>query len=247
MSETPILAIETSGLAGSVALGDMTCQRVSRSLSGDRRHTSELLPVMRDVLAEAGMRLADVGVFAFSVGPGSFTGLRVAATVARMVQFTVGCPVVAVPTLEVIAHNAPAEATPRILALLDARRGQLYAALFERNAAGDLHEVRSAGVYEPAPLLADIPSPFCIIGPGIEPHHAACAASGGRILDPATWTPHAEGVLCVARRYIAAERFCAPEEIRPCYLRPPECEEVYEQRRAEARRRRAARQSPPGP
>ena len=184
--------------------------------------------------------MADVDIFAYSCGPGSFTGLRVAATVARMMQSAVGCRVVAVPTLEVIARNAlhHPDRTTRILALLDARREQVYAAVFERVDDDTLRCVTEADVHEPAALLNTIDPPFWIVGEGVRAYEEACAASEGKVLDRSYWPPSVEQVLAIAQRMAAEGRFCRPEEIVPLYLRPPACEEVYEQRRAEARRRR---------
>jgi tRNA threonylcarbamoyladenosine biosynthesis protein TsaB len=240
MADKLLLAIETSGRAGSVALACDERLLGSRRLSQDRPHTSELLPTIRDLLRETGHRLADVALFAYSCGPGSFTGLRVAATVGRMMQSAVGCRVVAVPTLEVIARNTLAhpDRPKRIVALLDAKRGQAYAAVYERVADDELQALVPAGLCEPAALLASVERPFWIVGEGIAKHADACTASGGHVLDEAFWPPSAEQVLAVARRMAAAGRVCKPEEIIPLYIRPPECEEVYEKRRAEARRKR---------
>jgi len=240
MADELFLAIETSGPHGGVglALGGRTLG--VRRLAADRRHTSELLPAIRELLDEHGRRLADVDIFAYSCGPGSFTGLRVAATVGRMMQSAVGCRVVAVPTLEVIARNALAhpDRPTRIVALLDARRGQVYAAVFERVDDDTLRCVTEASLHEPNALLDTIEPPFCILGEGVRVHGEACAASKGKVLDEAYWPPSVEQVLAIARRMSAEGRFCRPEQIVPLYLRPPACEEVYEQRRAEARRRR---------
>jgi tRNA threonylcarbamoyladenosine biosynthesis protein TsaB len=240
MADELLLAIETSGPHGGVglALGARTLS--VRELATDRRHTAELLPAIRELLDEHQRRLVDVDIFAYSCGPGSFTGLRVAATVARMMQSGVGCRVVAVPTLEVIARNALAhpDRPTRIVALLDARRGQVYAAVFERVDDDTLRCVTEAGVHEPNALLDTIEPPFCILGDGVWAHAAACAASKGAVLDEQYWPPSVEQVLAIARRMSAEGRFCRPEQIVPLYLRPPACEEVYEQRRAEARRRR---------
>jgi tRNA threonylcarbamoyladenosine biosynthesis protein TsaB len=240
MADELLLAIETSGPHGGVglALGAQTLG--VRQLATDRRHTAELLPTIRDLLGEHGRRLADVDVFAFSRGPGSFTGLRVAATIGQMMQSVVGCRVVAVPTLEVIARNALAhpDRLTRIVALLDARRGQVYAAVFERVDDDTLRCATEAGLHEPAALLDTIAPPFWIVGDGVQPYADVCAASRGAVLDETYWPPAVEQVLALARRMAADGRVCRPEEIVPLYLRPPACEEVYEQRRAEARRRR---------
>lgn len=247
MTDELLLAIETSGDLGGVALAQGARLLASRHLSADRRHTAELLPTIRDLLAAQARRLPDVALFAYSSGPGSFTGLRVAATVGRTMQSVTGCRVVAVPTLEVIARNALScpDAPPRIVALLDAGRGQVYGAAFERvdSVVGgppgdDLRPVVSAGLFKPDALLARVARPFCILGPGVRQHAAACAASGGIVLDAACWPPSVEQVALLGWRLACAGRVCRPHEILPLYIRPPECEEVYEQRRAAARRKR---------
>lgn len=244
MVEQWLLAVETSDARGGVALARGGDVAAARPLSADRRYTSELFPVIRDLLAEAGLRPANLDIFCYSSGPGSFTGLRIAATVGRMLQSAVGCRVVAVPTLEVIARNVlvhPARPA-RVAAILDAKRGQVYGAAFERqsgaDAPDDFKTIIPAGLYDAGPWLADLEKPFWILGAGVALHADACAASGGQVLEEAYWTPTAEQVVAIGARLAAAGKFCKPEEITPLYLRRPEAEEVYEQRRIEARRRR---------
>ena len=235
-----MLAIETSSLRGSVALGRGGRLLGLRWLSGDRRHTAELMPTVQQLLSEQDLHAADVRVLCYSCGPGSFTGLRIAATVGRMLQSAVDCRVIAVPTLEVVARNVLAhpEEPGRIVSILDAKRGRVYAALFERVNDAELRTLIDADVRDPAGWLIELEKPFWITGEGLTRHRAACEASGGKIVDDSYWPPSAEHVLAVGRRMAADGRFCRPEEILPLYLRPPECEVVYEQRRAEARRRR---------
>lgn len=240
MADELLLAIETSGRIGSVGLARGAELLGLRRLSADRRHTSELLPTIRDLLRDNRRRLADLDLFAYSCGPGSFTGLRVAATVGRMVQSAVQCRVVAVPTLEVIARNTLShpDRPGRVVALLDAKRGQVYGAVYARVSDDELRSVVEAGLYQPAALFQTVERPFCVVGAGVTQHEQACRASGGVVLDETYWPPSAEHVLAIGRRLAAAGRFCKPDEIVPLYLRPPECEEVYEQRRAAARQRR---------
>jgi tRNA threonylcarbamoyl adenosine modification protein YeaZ len=235
-----MLAIETSSLRGSVALGRGGRLLGLRRLSGDRRHTAELMPTIRDLLDENGLTAPDVGVFCYSRGPGSFTGLRIAATVGRMLQSAVDCRVVAADTVEVVARNVLShpDRPERIVAILDVGRGRAYAALFERVGDAELCARIHPGACDPSRWLAELDEPFWITGEGLNRHRAACEASGGRIVDDSYWPPSAEHVLAVGRRMAVEGRFCRPEEILPLYLRPPECEVVYEQRRAEARRRR---------
>jgi len=235
-----MLALETSGRRGSVALARDGELAAFRRLSAERTHTSELMPTMHELLGEVGLRPADISLYCYSRGPGSFTGLRVAATVGRMLQSALGCRVVAVPTLEVIARNAlthPAR-PERLVAILDAKRGQVYGTVFERRGESDLRTVIEPGIYDPGPWLASVTKPFSILGEGVAFHREACTASGGQILEEAHWPPSADHVVIVGGRLARNGRFCRPEDIVPLYLRPPECEEVYEARRVAARRRR---------
>lgn len=257
MTNDLILAIETSSLRGSVALGRGHDVLGWRLLAPERKHTTELLPAIAEMLAEAGLRPADVGVVAFSQGPGSFTGLRVAATVARMWQSAVGSRVVGVPTLEVIARNAlttetrgavsdqrpsTASAEPgryTLGVMLDARRGQIFGAVYSRENDAELRTLAEAALHDAAAWLAALEKPCWVLGEGVQKHREEVTTAGLDVLPEECWWPDARQVLAVGRRLAASGRFCRPEEIVPAYLRPPECEEVYEQRRAEARQRRA--------
>ncbi len=271
LSDTLMLAIETSSFHGSVALGCgeevLACHR----LSAERRHTTELLPAIADLLANAGRRPADVNVLCYSQGPGSFTGLRVAATIARMWQSAQGCDVVAVPTLQAIARNAlayPAATAPqvagkpnvaadpqvdrrsdvaadlrvgrahqRLAVILDARQGKLFGAEFLRE-GDELHTIEPAGLHPAEEWLSRRSKPCWVLGEGLAKHAEAARAAGLDLLPEEFWRPDARQVLAVGRQLAAARQFCKPDQIIPTYLRPPECEEVYEQRRAEARARR---------
>lgn len=241
MADDVYLAIETSTRAGGVALARGAGTPAVRSLFADRRHAAELLPAIQDVLNKQGLRAADVGVVCFSHGPGSFTGLRIAATVARVLCQAVGCRAVAIPTLESIARNAlrAAPSVQRVVALLDARRGQVFAAAFDVR-AGRLIARSPVGIHEPARFMREIEAPFVVLGEGVASHRADCEASGGMVLDEMHWAPTAETALEIGRELAEAGRFCAPEQIVPLYVRPPECEEVYEQRRTAARARHEA-------
>ncbi len=239
MDDALTLAIETSSLRGSVALGRSDTVLAGRVLSAEHKHAAELLPAIHDLLTEAGCAPADVGVLCFSQGPGSFTGLRVAATVAQTWQAAVGSRVVAVPTLEVIARNGlTAEGAPRRLAvMLDARRGQVFGAVFTRD-NGDLRTAVDAALHEVRAWLASLHRPCAVLGDGLTQHRQLVLAMGLSALPESYGWPDARQVLTIGQQRAAAGLFCTPEQIVPAYLRPPECEEVYEQRRAEARARR---------
>ena len=122
-----ILALETSTESGSCALllGEHLSER--RCPAG-RPHSETLLPLIRELLSESGVKLAQLDAIAFGAGPGAFTGLRVACGVAQGLAVGAGLPVVPVCGLEAMAATVGA---PRVLSLLDARMGEIYAAAYE--------------------------------------------------------------------------------------------------------------------
>ncbi len=235
-----VIAIETSSRRGSVAAAEDGTNVQQIDLTADRRHTSELLPAVRSLCNRMEWNVSDISAVYFSRGPGSFTGLRVAATVARMLQWSLGCQVVAVATMEVIARNTLGcdNLPPRIAVILDAKRGQVFGALFERLDSGELNAIEEAALRDPSEWLATIEKPFCVIGEGISQHREAFAAGGATILDESSWPPSAVNVIGIGDHMLERGQVCRPADIAPLYIRRPEAEEVYEQRHAEARRRR---------
>lgn len=233
-----LLALETASLSGSVALSRGGALVEEVRLADDRRAVSDLFPSVAALLARHGLQPTDIDVFAFSRGPGSFTGLRVAATIARLLQSAAQCRVVAVPTLEVIPANVLAcDPRPALVApLLDAKRGQVYAALY-RVHDDVLTLVEPAAIRDPQTWLGAHEGVLAV-GDGLRWHAEACRAAGAMIADERLWRPRASHTAAIGARLAASGGFCAPHEITPLYLRPPECEEVYEARRAAARAKR---------
>ena len=134
------LALETSSDIGSAALGVSGKILDCVTLSGARRHAVEFLPAIADLCSRHDVTPQALRTLFVSRGPGSFTGLRIGVTVARMLGFATGARIVAVPTLDVIAQNAMDAPDPpaRLAVLLDAKRRHVYAALFA--ARGDRYE-----------------------------------------------------------------------------------------------------------
>ena len=130
-----ILALETTELTGSVATwadGRLLCEL---PLPGDQRSAQSLAPAIAKALAQTGWRPADVHLVAVTVGPGSFTGLRVGVTTAKTFAYCCGAAVVGLDTLAVLAAAAP-DGFTRLAVAVDAQRGDVVAGTFLRDAAG---------------------------------------------------------------------------------------------------------------
>lgn len=133
---TRILALETSGRVGSVAVGLGPQLLAVRHFPHGMRHAVALMPMVQELVAAQGWRPRDIEHIYLSTGPGSFTGLRIAIAVARALHQSLGCKLVAVPTLDVLACNAP-ETVRNLVVVLDAKRGQIFAARYRRLTAVD--------------------------------------------------------------------------------------------------------------
>jgi tRNA threonylcarbamoyladenosine biosynthesis protein TsaB len=211
-----ILAIETSSELASCALlrGETVISRVS---SGVRTHSQSILPMIQELLAEAGIGLKDCDAIAFGSGPGSFTGVRTACGIAQGLAFGANLPVVPVVTLDAMAlacrqrHGAT-----DVLAVLDARMGEVYWAQYR-------FEADPANIVEPAAVLP----PTLSAPDGVRPQGAPVACGNGLSAyaeafpagGHAEVMPHAEQIAQLASIAFAAGKTVTAAEAQPLYLR----------------------------
>ncbi|MEO0587835.1 MAG: tRNA (adenosine(37)-N6)-threonylcarbamoyltransferase complex dimerization subunit type 1 TsaB, partial [Planctomycetota bacterium] len=127
---TTALAIETSQRQASIALGRGDDVLESRDLPQLKRHNLELMPTIDALVRDHGLGPADLAEVYLSVGPGSFTGLRVAVATGKLLTFALPhLKLVAVPTLDVLAAQAPAD-VPHVAACLNTKANTVYAAIY---------------------------------------------------------------------------------------------------------------------
>lgn len=144
-----ILALETSTEAGSCALwrdGEL----IERHCPAGRSHSETLLPLVRELLAEAGLCVAQLDGIAFGVGPGAFTGLRVACGAAQGLAVSADLPLIPVTSLETMAA---ASGGRQVLALLDARMGEVYSGAYV--AAGEAQWLLQGDIRVNSPVDLD--------------------------------------------------------------------------------------------
>jgi tRNA threonylcarbamoyladenosine biosynthesis protein TsaB len=160
-----VLGLETSGVAGGVALVEGEELRAEVYLSVEETHSERLLLCVDWVLRVVGLGPADLEGVAVGLGPGSFTGLRIALSTAKGLAMALGTPLVGIPTLEALAHNVRLrEGT--ICAMLDARRERVYGALFEAEGDLGLRRVTKEAVREVVPWVSSFRKNTVFVGSG---------------------------------------------------------------------------------
>ena len=211
-----ILAFDTSTEWLTVAAGDGRSWTTHQEQAG-AQNSERILPVVDAVLAESGWRLADLDGIAFGAGPGAFTGVRIACSVAQGLALGADLPLVAVPTLLALAQQAWNEhAATRVLACLDARMREVYVALYVRE--GDRWRTER----EPAVLKpADVSVPDGMwdgAGDGFGAYPDLAALPGVARVFTAT-LPTARAIGELALPMLANDQGVAPNEALPLYVR----------------------------
>ncbi|MEA9487656.1 tRNA (adenosine(37)-N6)-threonylcarbamoyltransferase complex dimerization subunit type 1 TsaB [Xanthomonas campestris] len=229
-----ILAFETSTEACSVALHVDGAVRERFELA-PRRHAELALPWAEQLLAEAGISRRQLDAIAVGRGPGAFTGVRLAIGIAQGIALALDLPVLAISTLQVLALRAPAEAT-HVLACIDARMGEVYAGLFERQ--GDaLLTLGSEAVCAPEAVLLPQSAPqWAGVGTGLAAGEMPLQQRfAGRLSSvDAAALPHAADLLALALPAALRGEGVAPERVEPAYLRDNVALTLVEQQAARA-------------
>lgn len=211
-----VLAIETSTEHCSVALlapGGM----VAREQHAGQRHSEVVLPMVNAVLNETGVRLVDLAGIAFGAGPGSFTGVRIACGVAQGLAFGAELPVAPVVTLAALAEAA---GSPRVIACLDARMGEIYHAAFERRGS-TWAEVSPPALCSPETAPLPEGQDWIGCGSGFDLHGERLAFRlGWRLADVKRGVfPHAREVARLGAAILAAGAGVPAERAVPLYVR----------------------------
>jgi tRNA threonylcarbamoyladenosine biosynthesis protein TsaB len=208
-----VLGIETSSRRGSVALWEDGRTVTSRAHEQPHAHAEQMLPLVNAVLAEAGYSRGSLDRIAAGIGPGSFTGLRVGIALAQGIALGLGRPLAGVPSLRSMARAVPAAISGARCAVVDARRGEVFFALYapEGSELG-----RAAAVPRESALtrIAEIASGAEIVLVG-----EAAAELGGRTIfrSEESDLPHARWTA-----EIGAEVDIAAAPATPLYVREPD-------------------------
>lgn len=208
------LLLETSSRTPLVALADEHAVVVEERLEAQRRNARDLVPTIARLLAHVGRKPRDLAGILVGLGPGSYTSLRVGLMTAKTLAYAVGCPLVGVPTMPILAQQA---GEARVDVVIDAQKDLLYAQSFEHTMP--LGELRIVAV---SVWLAERDPAILVTGPGL----SKIVAPMLRRTSEAVWHPTAAGVLAVGSVLPPADPFT----LVPLYLRPSAAEQQWDAR-----------------
>ena len=223
-----ILALETSELTGSVAAAADGKVLAELHLDPQQRSAQSLAPALRLLLEQVGWQPQQIQLLAVTIGPGSFTGLRVGVATAKVFAYAVGAEVLGISTLEAIAAAAP-EGVPALSAGIDAQRGDVVAQRFRRESAGWLQAEGEPALVPMDQWLAQLPAGYAVSGPVLKKWTEPLPV-GVTILDRAFWRPMAGNVARLAHRDYFAGRRDDLWKLLPVYSRPSAAEEKWGKR-----------------
>ncbi|MCW5892680.1 MAG: tRNA (adenosine(37)-N6)-threonylcarbamoyltransferase complex dimerization subunit type 1 TsaB [bacterium] len=219
-----VLGLDTATWTAAVGVARDDTVLAAASRRAAASHVRMVPALIDEVLAQAGLELADVDAVAVSIGPGSFTGLRIGLGLAKGLCYARGLALVAVPTLEALAHVAGAPAGATVCAALDARRRECWAALFRVGEGGDLIRLGDDFTATPDDLAARLPVGAVVVGDAGAAYADALAPRAAAVL-PADASEPSGGIVARlgARRLARGER-AEPGTLEPTYVRPPDAQ-----------------------
>lgn len=220
-------------MLGGVAIADSEAGLIAEvRLNVKTTHSERLMGVVDHALVQSELTLEDINCFAVAIGPGSFTGLRIGLGTIKGLSFSTGRPVVAVPTLEAFAWNFPFCQYPVCL-MLDARKGEVYAAVFRWEGRGFRREIEDVSI-NPEELLGRLPGTTLFAGEGallyrdiidrIMKDRAVMAPSAGSVPSPAN-------VAMLGLLKAARGETIDPAQAQPLYIRKSEAEVKWQKSR----------------
>ena len=219
-----ILAIETSAKAVSAAVsqeGKILCAGYQDT---GLTHSRTLMPIVEGILKNTNLTIADMDAIAVAAGPGSFTGIRIGVAAAKGLAFAAEKPAIAISTLAAMARNV-AFADGLIICAMDARRQQVYNALFEARDGKltRLTEDRAIALSDLLEEVKDDPRPKTVVGDGGKLCQSFLEANGVpcRLAPPHLLMQNAMSVALAAEELAGEGKLLTAQELEPVYLRPP--------------------------
>lgn len=227
-----ILGIDTATDQVSCAVGGHEGVLACSSALRPRRHAELLAPAIKTTCEQADVSLNDLGAVAVDHGPGLFTGLRVGLATAKTLAQALRLPVISISSLDLLAFSV--RFSPRLIAaVLDARRGEIFHALY-RQVPGGIQRVTDRAVGPPGDLCSEILAQgeeSLLVGDGALRHKEEFETLHQvEIAEGALGYPSAADLVTLAHAQALREEWSQPAEVLPLYLRQPDAEASWSTR-----------------
>ena len=221
------LAIETSSREGSVSIGRGDELLDSAPILEPKRHSLELMPTIDQLCSKHGAAAKDIKQIYVAIGPGSFTGLRIAISTAKMLSHTLGVELCGVPSVEVLAQNVPISDTPLCVGV-NMKKDSIYGCIFE--ARENIWVYRTeAKLHTMDELLGLEDGELNLLGSPL-PELPEGYTGKTTLLPEFLAKPNSQNLWMVGRRYAKAGQILESAELLPIYARIPEAVELWNKR-----------------
>ncbi len=220
-----ILAIETSGRLGSVALAQGDKLLAESHFSGPMRHSAEIFPAITELLSKFSKKPDQIEQVYISAGPGSFTGLRIAVTFAKTLALANNSKIVAVDTLDCITANVTPQddKSEQLGVVLDAKRGQFFIAVYEKTQSAIWHKILPDCLMTAEEFINRFTNqPISLAGEGLVFYKDKFTHKNILVLDEKFWNPCAANVHKLGWRKAQNGEFADPLTLTPNYIRGPD-------------------------
>ncbi|MBU0484058.1 MAG: tRNA (adenosine(37)-N6)-threonylcarbamoyltransferase complex dimerization subunit type 1 TsaB [Proteobacteria bacterium] len=228
-SRPVILAIETSGIGGSVAIVSGSRCLAENTLVSRTTHSRRILIEIEQLVSNTGYQWSEIDGLAVSLGPGSFTGLRIGLSTAKGLAMATGKPLLGVPTLDGLASQFTFP-KHQICPILDARKQEVYTALYRCAANGDNIRTGNYLALKPLALAERIDQPTIFVGDGIIPYRDIFTEVLGEkaIFAPLSlYFPRAAAIGMLAVKIWQKQDFTDPALVEPIYVRDSEAKLLF--------------------
>lgn len=226
MDEPRFLAFETSGRVGRIGLGVGGHSVAERSLDERRRHARDLMPLCRELMQAQNWKPAELHGVIVSLGPGSYTGLRVGVMAAKAMCYALDCRLIGVPTFDVLARQADVSRS-HLDVIADALKEKLYVQRFVRESRNGRWTSETAlAIVSVSHWLSALADDVAVTGPGLNavadrlPSHAEIPVEAQRV-------PRLPALLALGHERSQFADRSAMFSLEPIYLRPSSAEEQW--------------------
>lgn len=216
-----LLAVDTATEACSVAL-DLDGRVLCRFDDAGRSHTQQMLPMVHGLMAEGAVRFADLQGLVCGVGPGSFAGVRIGVGFVKGLALSLGLPVVAVGSLEMLAQDAIDAGATRVLCAIDARMDEVYLGAYEKGSDGLARAMTAPWISAPRAFRFPAAGPWVAVGTGWGRYESELKGdSSGVFLERVDGAalPRATAALRLGRAAFQCGQTTDADALAPLYLR----------------------------